>query len=190
MLQSIYRRPFRISLVFCCFFLQMNDHDWLLLEYLVPKLVWFSHNEFVFFNTQINSWKSGNKRTIISWGVPLPNRKNNHNANEETRFAKISKEAQGDFFYYHMIWIHSHAFSNSQWFDFPLTFLCIRLSSVLQIRNKDLSFNIDLALLHTKSMFLVICKYPMINAFLTSCWHLFNLKNLFIQRMTKFCIGA
>lgn len=108
---------------FVVFFLQMNDHDWLLLEYLVPKLVWFSHNEFVFFNTQINSWKSGNKRTIISWGVPLPNRKNNHNANEETRFAKISKEAQGDFFYYHMIWIHSHAFSNSQWFDFPLTFV-------------------------------------------------------------------
>lgn len=100
-------------LVFCCsqyiahfvsfwyfavFFLQMNDHDWLLLDYLVPKFICFSHIAFVFFNTQINSWKSGNKRTIISWGVPLQNRKSNHNANEETTFARISKEAQGDFF--------------------------------------------------------------------------------------------
>lgn len=61
----------------------------------------------------------------------------------------------------------------------------IRLSSVLQIRNKDLSFNIDLALLHTKSMFLVICKYPMINAFLTSCWHLFNLKKSIYPKNDK-----
>lgn len=146
-------------LVFCCsqyiahfvsfwyfavFFLQMNDHDWLLLDYLVPKFICFSHNAFVFFNTQINSWKSGNKRTIISWGVPLQNRKSNHNANEETTFARISKEAQGDFFYYHMIWIHSQAFSYGHWFDFPWPLYSIRLSYVLEIRNKDLSFNIDL----------------------------------------------
>lgn len=92
-------------LVFCCsqyiahFVSFWYDQDWLLLDYLVPKFICFSHNGIcVFFNTQINSWKSGNKRTIISWGVPLQNRKSNHNANEETTFARISKEAQGDFF--------------------------------------------------------------------------------------------
>lgn len=142
-------------LVFCCsqyiahfvsfwyfaVFFSTNEWSWLT---LVGLFIWFSHNAFVLFNTQINSWKSGNKRTIISWGVPLQNRKSNHNANEETTFARISKEAQGDFFYYHMIWIHSQAFSNGHWFDFPWPLYSIRLSYVLEIRNKDLSFNIDL----------------------------------------------
>lgn len=96
-------------LVFCCsqyiahfvsfwyfaVFFSTNEWSWLT---LVGLFIWFSHNAFVLFNTQINSWKSGNKRTIISWGVPLQNRKSNHNANEETTFARISKEAQGDFF--------------------------------------------------------------------------------------------